>query len=313
MEDNTKQLVSLVDTSQYDEITEAIIQALKLISFDFNKEFRKIAIKPNLCYYWKSSTGETTDPKVVEAIIDVFKTNCNTDEIFIVESDATVMSTKYAFKMLDYENLARRKGAKLINLCEDILLPAEADPAVSFSSQIKIPETLTKVDLFISVPKLKVHAITGLTCALKNQFGCIPIKRKVVFHKNLSRVIALINKLVTPDLILVDGIISKGKTAKRLNLLMAGYNPVAVDFIAANIAGYNPRRIKHIVESEKLGVGSSNVECMGEDPSRFAKMFPKRGFLYNIYSKELFRLYSLYLRLLTSEGRIFGLRPSWGS
>lgn len=313
MEDNTKRLVSLVDTSRYDEITEAIIQALRLINFDFNKEFRKIAIKPNLCYYWKSSTGETTDPKVVEAIIDVFKTHSNTDEVYIVESDATVMSTKYAFKMLDYEKLALKKGAKLINLCEDVLLPAKADAAASFSSQIKIPEILTKVDLFISVPKLKVHAITGLTCALKNQFGCIPIKRKVVFHENLSRVIAFINKLVTPDLVLVDGIISKGKTAKRLNLLMAGYNPVAVDFIAASIAGYNPRGVKHIFESEKLGVGSTNVKCVGEDPSRFAKMFPKRGLFYNIYSKELFRLYSLYLRLLTSEGRIFGLRPSWGS
>ena len=312
MKDYAKHLVSLVDMSRYEEITEAIIQALKLINFDFNKEFRKIAIKPNLCYYWKSSTGETTDPKVVEAIIDVFKTHSNTDEVYIVESDATVMRTKHAFKMLDYEKLALRKGAKLINLCKDVLLPAKTGADTSFSNEIKIPETLTKVDLFISVPKLKVHSLTGLSCALKNQFGCIPIKRKVVFHENLNRVIAFVNRLIIPDLILVDGIVSKGKTPKRLDLIMAGYNAVAVDFLAAKIAGLNPRRVRHMVESEKLGVGSTNVKCVGDELSHFINMFPQRGFLYNVYSKGLFKLYSLYLRLLTSEGRKFGLQPSWG-
>ncbi len=312
MKDPTGRLVSLVDTSRHDKITEAVMHALELIHFDFNKEFKRIAIKPNLCYYWKSSTGETTDPRIVEAIIDVFKTHSNTDEIFIVESDATVMRTKHAFKMLDYEKLALKKGAKLINLCKDVLLPAKTGAETSFSNEIKIPETLTKVDLFISVPKLKVHSLTGLSCALKNQFGCIPIKRKVVFHENLNRVIAFVNRLITPDLILVDGIVSKGKTPKRLDLIMAGYNAVAVDFLAAKIAGLNPRRVRHIVESEKLGVGSTNVKCVGDELSHFNNMFPQRGFLYNVYSKGLFKLYSLYLRLLTSEGRIFGLQPSWG-
>jgi len=312
MKDPTGRLVSLVDISRHDKIAEAIMQALELIHFDFNKEFKRIAIKPNLCYYWKSSTGETTDPKVVEAIIDVFKTHSNTDEVYIVESDATVMRTKHAFKMLDYEKLALRKGAKLINLCKDVLLPAKTGADTSFSNEIKIPETLTKVDLFISVPKLKVHSLTGLSCALKNQFGCIPIKRKVVFHENLNRVIAFVNRLIIPDLILVDGIVSKGKTPKRLDLIMAGYNAVAVDFLAAKIAGLNPRRVRHMVESEKLGVGSTNVKCVGDELSHFINMFPQRGFLYNVYSKGLFRLYSLYLRLLTSEGRKFGLQPSWG-
>jgi len=312
MKDPTGRLVSLVDISRHDKIAEAIMQALELIHFDFNKEFKRIAIKPNLCYYWKSSTGETTDPKVVEAIIDVFKTHSNTDEVYIVESDATVMRTKHAFKMLDYEKLALRKGAKLINLCKDVLLPAKTGADTSFSNEIKIPETLTKVDLFISVPKLKVHSLTGLSCALKNQFGCIPIKRKVVFHENLNRVIAFVNRLIIPDLILVDGIVSKGKTPKRLDLIMAGYNAVAVDFLAAKIAGLNPRRVRHMVESEKLGVGSTNVKCVGDELSHFINMFPQRGFLYNVYSKGLFKLYSLYLRLLTSEGRKFGLQPSWG-
>ncbi|NIV43552.1 DUF362 domain-containing protein, partial [Candidatus Bathyarchaeota archaeon] len=80
--------------------------------FEAKKEAKKIAIKPNLCYYWKSTTGETTDPHLVEAIIDVLRMKCKADEILIVESDATAVKAKYAFKALGYEKLARRKKVK---------------------------------------------------------------------------------------------------------------------------------------------------------------------------------------------------------
>ena len=74
---------------------------------------------------------------------------------------------------------------------------------------------------------------------------------------------------------------SLGKTPKKLNLIMAGDDPVAIDFIAAKLIGLNPKSIKHISASEKLGVGSTKVELTGKDLSSFANMFPKRSFIYN--------------------------------
>ncbi len=310
MRNNTERLVSLVDTSSYDTLTEAVKHALELIHFDFNKKIKKIAIKPNLCYYWKSTTGETTDPRVIESIIDVIRMYIDPDEIYIVESDATVMRTEFSFKMLGYAELASRKNVKLLNLCNDTLLPADIKTKTSFSDRIKIPETLSEVDLFVNVPSLKLHSLTGLTCALKNQFGCIPFRRKIVFHKELNNVIALINKLIPPDLILVDGIIVNGKTPKKLNLIMAGYDPVAVDYIATKIVGLNHRRIKHIIESERLGVGSCNAELVGDELSLFADRFPRKSFLYNSSRKALVQLYSLYLRMFTLEGKIFKRQPT---
>lgn len=308
MKQNVAQIVGLVDVTRYDRLTEAVEEALRLIHFDLNKKFGKIAIKPNLCYYWKSSAGETTDPKLIGALVDVLRSHGSSDDICLVESDATVMKTKHAFRVLGYEKLAIDKNLNLINLSQDTLLPARIDAsATSILKHIKIPETLATADLFISVPKLKLHPLPGLTCALKNQFGCIPFERKVAFHKHLNEVIALVNKLLTPDLILVDGIISKGRTPRRLDLIMAGQDPVAVDFIAAKIAGLNPKRIKHIVKSEDLGVGSANVKCVGEDWLQFAKKFPRRKPLDNLFRKSLVYFYNQYLRLFTLEGRIFKL------
>jgi len=312
MKAHSRELVALVDTSKYAALTDAVMKALELINFNFEKELKKIAIKPNLCYYWKSTTGETTDPKLIEAIIDVLRMKFSPDEIFVVESDATAMRAKYAFKALGYEKLAARKKVKLLNLCEEEALSVP-NLTSSLSKKIKIPKILTEVDLFISAPKLKLHRLTGVTCSLKNQFGCIPVRRKVSFHNQLKEAIALINKLVPPDLIVVDGIIAGGKTPKKLDLIMASSDPVAVDCVAAKIAGFNARRIKHIVESEKIGVGSTNFQCIGDDIQYFIKKFPRKGLVSSFSRSVLLKAYAFYLRNFTLEGKIFKKQPTLGS
>lgn len=309
-------LVGLVETSHYEKLSDAVEQVLEHINFSFNKKIKKVAIKLNLNNYWRCSSGETTDPEVIEALVDVIRLKANPDEIYLVESDATVMRTQHSFKMLGYEELAEQKKLKLVNLGEEKQIPLKPEVSVyainPLLQQIQVPEILTKMDLFISVPKIKTHSLTGLTCSLKNQFGCIPIKRKVMFHENLSRAIAIINKAITPDLVLVDGIVTKGKTPRRTNLLMAGCNPVAVDFVAAKICGMNPKKIKHLMESEKLGVGSTNVKCIGVNWEHFAEIFPKKGFLYANSRKYLMSIYGLYLEKITLEGKVFSAKPGRG-
>jgi uncharacterized protein (DUF362 family) len=297
--------VGLVRTTRYEDLVAAVTQLLRLVRFDFSKKLPKIAIKPNLCYYFTPSAGETTDPRLVEALVDVLRNNSVSDKIYIVESDATAMELEHAYKMLNYDELAKRKDLELINLSKDTLLPADTEDPVL--KKISIPKILTEVDYFISMPKIKLHSFTGLTCALKNQFGCIPFKRKAVFHDNINKVIAFANKVMTPDLVLVDGLVCLGKTPKKLDLIMAGFDPVAIDFVAAKIAGLNPRRIHHLTASEKMGVGSTDVELVGDDLSSFAKSFPTKSFFY-IHSRQLLmQLYAQYTRYFTLEGRV--LKP----
>jgi len=67
--------MSLVSFTQIknSNITNAIEDSLNLINYEFSKEARKVVIKPNLCYYWDYSTGQTTDPKFVAALIDLIR------------------------------------------------------------------------------------------------------------------------------------------------------------------------------------------------------------------------------------------------
>lgn len=88
-----------------DSMKNAIIESLDLIDYSFNKSIGSVVIKPNMCYYWNASTGQTTDPKFVAALIDIIREKTSSRDISIVESDASAMKCTCAFKMLDCEKV----------------------------------------------------------------------------------------------------------------------------------------------------------------------------------------------------------------
>ena len=103
-----------------ESMKQSILESLDLIEYSLRNDTKNVVIKPNLCYYWDYSTGQTTDPKFVAALIDLIREKVppNTD-ISIVESDASAMKCKHVFKMLGYEKLAKDYNVRLVNLSED--------------------------------------------------------------------------------------------------------------------------------------------------------------------------------------------------
>jgi uncharacterized protein (DUF362 family) len=275
-------VVSLVKCKE-ENIKDAVFEAIAKTNFK-PKKVNSVIIKPNLCYYWDASTGETTDKRVVSVIIDYVREFCNPNaDIRIAEADATAMKTRHAFRMLGYTDLAAEKDVELFNLCDDDF--KEIDIEIKGGSlKVPIPKSMLNSDLVINVPKLKVPRRIPLTCAMKNLFGCIHDPVKAKYHSNLHEVIVGVNSVIKPDLTVVDGIIALGRHPVKLGLIIAGTDSLAVDYTAAKIIGYdNPRRIRYIRLAEKRGVGNLNVETIGEDVNGIRKQFPKLNtFLFSL-------------------------------
>jgi uncharacterized protein (DUF362 family) len=108
-------LVKIQKTSLY-SMKQAILEATELIDYHFRKETKNIVIKPNLCYYWDYSTGQTTDPIFLAALITMLREISPNVNISIVESDASAMKCRNAFKMLGIEKIAEKYDVKLVNL-----------------------------------------------------------------------------------------------------------------------------------------------------------------------------------------------------
>lgn len=287
-------LVSLVKLEEPEvSLDRAINNAIDLTQFKFSKSTKNIVIKPNLCYYWDYSTGHTTDPKFVGTLIDVIRSRTSpTVKINIVESDASAMKCKYAFPMLGYEKLAKQKSVELVNLTQD--KAAKTSVSISNNShEFLVPQTIAEADVLINVPKIRYMPGVKISCALKNIYGCNPYPKKFRYHPWLDEAIVCLNKIMRPDLCLLDAIIVRGVQTLKLGLVMASTDPVAFDAAASRIAGINPKSVEHIVLAWKEGIGNLRFTTRSEELDYFTNQFPKRKTKHKV-KEYLAKIYSRF-------------------
>jgi uncharacterized protein (DUF362 family) len=285
------------------DIANTVGEALDALNFNFSDEIKTVVIKPNLCYYWNNSTGETTDPQVVSAVIDYVREKLgNCVDISVAEADASAMKTRFSFSVLGYDKMCQKKGVNLKNLSEGEISEVKVkvkqeEFALTFNKD------LLDADLVINVPKLKTHNFVGATCALKNMFGAISKPRKYSYHKKISEVIVAANKIVKSHITLVDGLIVRGSCPKKLGVVLAGDDPLATDFVASRIMGFNPKRLKYLSLAAKEQIGETKNIDLIEHNVRLAdvkKDFPSYSYLFHTVS------WSLQLRMLRTYAKIVG-------
>ena len=286
--------VSFVKLQSQDQLRQAILNSLDLIHFNFPHNLESVVIKPNMCYYWDYSTGQTTDPRFVGALIDVIRNKTSPNvEISIVESDASAMRCKYVFRMLGYEQLAKNHNVRLVNLSTDFFETVQVK-AGKQSFKLPVAKTILQADLKINMPKIKYTSDPiKLTCALKNIFGCIPFPKKSRYHPRLGEAIVAANKAMRFDLCVVDGNIVSGIQPRRLGLVMTSRDPVAIDAAAAKIAGLTPGRIEYLQLAQREGLGTTHYVGKGLPLHYFEKSYPRK----DLEKKLLGSAYKGILRL----------------
>ena len=206
------------------------------------KKHNTILIKPNLMYYWDSSTGETTDPVLVSIIIEKILELCDNDvNIKIIESDASAMKTKYVFKTLGYDKIINN-NVELVNLSKGDTITENVTIGKNVI-KIRINTLLNEENYLINIPKIKIHRNPpGLTSAIKNNFGLISTPYKFQYHKKLPEYVQAINKLVKNDLVIVDGLIMLGKYPKKMGTIIGANDPLTADVLSSKICGLNPKK-----------------------------------------------------------------------
>jgi uncharacterized protein (DUF362 family) len=282
-------LVSFIKIRQ-NAFGEAINHSLDAIDYRFPNDIKNIVIKPNLCYYWDYSTGSTTSPAFIGALIEVLRQKIKSNpKISIIESDASAMKCSYVFKILGYEKLSEKHGVDLINLSEDKTDTVQAK-AGGCLFRLLVPRIIQTADLRINVPKIKYTAPSarlGITCALKNLYGCNPNPQKYKLHAKLGEAIVAINKAMKFNLCILDGNIVEGVRTSKLGLVMASEDPVAFDAAAARIAGLNPNKLKYLKLSRKEGLGTTSFSERGLPINYFIGNYPKIDSTMKLKSKAI--------------------------
>jgi len=248
---------------------EPVFVALDLIDYESAVSGTdKVLIKVNFITVKTWDTGATTDPIVVEAIIEKLKPL--PVQIFVVESDATMTNADKAFEVTGMREMSERNGVPCLNLRHTKDRVKVDIPDGETLQSIEVPRIVTE-SAIISAAKLKTHMSTKVTLGMKNMFGLLPDKFKGKYHaKGISKVIVDINSVLKPALTVIDGFIGMegrgptGGTPVKMDLIIAGTDVVATDATASRVMGFEPMEITHLRRANEKGLGNiDNIEVLG--------------------------------------------------
>lgn len=218
-----------------------------------------VALKPNLVVAKPFTSGATTSPEIIGAVIEYLH-QYHIHNIMMIESSWVGDSTARAYDICGYNDLSVKYNVPLYDLKKDSYSLKRAG-----GLDLKICDLALNCDYLINIPVLKGHCQTRLTCALKNMKGCIPDSEKRRYHTiGLHEPIAALNAAKCADFVLVDGMcgdldFEEGGNPVRMNRIFAAKDSVLCDSYAATLMGYSPQEIGYLSIAEKLGVGSSNL------------------------------------------------------
>jgi len=261
--------MSKVAKVRYRDYRSSIAEALDLIGAGEGlPDDGLIVIKPNLIN--ADGPPVTTPVEATEAVYLYCKEHCAA-EIVIGEGCGSGL-TEDTYRANGYTKLAKDHGIRLIdfNTAEATLV---RDERAFVLSEFYIPE-IVRDAFVVSVPILKDHSFTQTTIAMKNMFGIAPGRyysggwNKSKLHSpSTHKSVVDVCLYKKPDLCVVDAVVALegmhlSGTAKRLDTILASFDPVAVDAIGSEMLGHVPGRIEYLQLADGLIGSMEGIEVV---------------------------------------------------
>ena len=283
--------VVLVRCENYDEpqVQRSIEKGVALLGIRNQLEVEKVLIKPNCLSPKSPPLCVTTHPSVVRAVVRIFKPSCQ--EITVADQPGGAHGEK-ALQTSGIKSVADGEGVRVTSF------DREGYERVELAGLLKdgyFAKAYLQSDLVVSLPKLKTHAQTKFTGAVKNVFGAVPLKTRRLAHslaELLSEAVVDIYSFSPPALNIMDAVWamegdgpSQGQP-RYLGLILLSEDAVALDAVASYLIGFDPMEIHttRIAHVRGLGVGDlQEIETIGEDPDAYRKRFkpPMNLFMKN--------------------------------
>jgi uncharacterized protein (DUF362 family)/NAD-dependent dihydropyrimidine dehydrogenase PreA subunit len=157
-----------------------------------------------------------------------------------------------------------RSGAEFADFASSARMD---NPGGTLVSSFPVAQAVHECDGIINLPKMKTHQLTRVTGAVKNLFGCIPGKRKALYHVQFQDVVefsgllAELNLRLRPRLHVMDGIAAmegngpRSGDPKPMHVLILSADPVAVDATFCRLVAMDPAFVPTTVVGHRQGLG----------------------------------------------------------
>jgi uncharacterized protein (DUF362 family) len=218
-----------------------------------------VAIKPNISWARSPKMAATTNPEVLQAVIELCQ-EAGAKKVRI--ADNTMDTAKFCFSVTGAANVAKITGAELIDPDSSLMREMKLHGDLLDVWPVYLP--IVEADKVINLPVAKDHILSSVTLGMKNWFGAIGGRRGSL-HREIHPNIVDLVQFFKPTVTLIDAtrIMSRngpsgGSTSDVVtkNTLILSDDPVAADGKAALLLGKEPQNIGHIKLAEKRGLGT---------------------------------------------------------
>jgi uncharacterized protein (DUF362 family) len=268
-------LVSIVRAPVYDQRLYATV-------LDIFREHRlaiqgrNVVLKPNLVEFEPESTINT-NPLLVHAAFEAARA-MGARSVRIAEGPGHRRNTLDLAEAAGYFRTVPRFEDHFTDLNLDDLTRVRLRRQLSGLEKLYLPNTALGADVLISMPKMKTHHWVGATLSMKNLFGTIPggvygWPKNPLHWAGISECIADLHSLFPRMFALVDGIVGmegngpiQGKP-KRVGVLVAGADAVAVDATCCRLMRIDPFKIQYLrltSGDENSHITETNIRQIGE-------------------------------------------------
>lgn len=222
-----------------------------------------VILKPNLNSDLSALTGNSTDLRLIATLLAVLRDGGHRDlavadgpNIGIARTGADVL------QRLGVRALARRFGARAIDLNEEPAVPLPADPCGESRSarRPEVARVLLDAAAILNVAKAKTHAEAVLSLSAKNLVGCLRGESKRWLHEDVHERIVSLTRRLRPALHFIDGLYAMEGNGPgdgvpcRLDLLFAGDEPFLLDATAARALGFDPSEVPILAVARREGL-----------------------------------------------------------
>jgi uncharacterized protein (DUF362 family) len=227
-----------------------------------------VVIKPNIVSPRPASSGATTDPEVVRAIVDQALAD-GASAVQIVEgSPDGAYFTECGYDFFSTYDADGR--VQLVDLGQATQVMAPLSGGMVYGA-VSMPELVLGGDrVFVSVGKLKTHGDSVASLTMKNLFGLptvdkyisyLPIGRFAMHDRSMHQTVVDLNRLRPVDFAVLDGIWGMEGAGPlygspvRMDTVLAGANALAVDRVALSLMGLPQWAVRHLDYGAAAGLG----------------------------------------------------------
>jgi uncharacterized protein (DUF362 family) len=245
---------------------------------------KRVFLKPNLVEY-RPDASINTDPRLIAGAVTACL-RAGARGVLVGEGPGHRRDTEYLVSATGLLNVMRDERIAFVDLNQDDVRSLRLRSRFTGMDALALPASLLDADVIVSMPKLKTHHWTGMTCSMKNLFGAVPgavygWPKNVLHMHGIENSIVDLTATIRPHLAIVDGVVGMEGDGpimgrpKPLGVVVMGADPVAVDATCARLIGLEPYRMGYLrTASRFLGnLDEDRIEQRGERPERLAVRF----------------------------------------